>query len=88
VSESGKSTDAKNGGHHQRSGGLIGAGLGGEVGHMGEGAAIGAGAGAGRRGHDGFAHPWTGGLPPRGSTIEMVLDRPISFTSDEFGAAH
>jgi len=85
VSESGKSTDAKTIGVTTASGGLIGAGLGGENGggHMGEGAAIGAGAGAAAgimialltRGPDASL--------PKGSTIEMVLDRPISFTPDE-----
>ncbi len=83
VSESGKTTDAKTVAITGASGSLIGAGLGGELGHMGEGAAIGAGAGVAA----GFMMALLTRGPeatlPRGSTIEMVLDRPVSFTSDE-----
>ena len=83
VSESGKSTDAKTVAITSGSGALIGAGLGGEVGHMGEGSAIGAGAGAAAGVMMALLTRGPEASLPRGSTIEMVLDRPISFTSDE-----
>ena len=83
VSEGGKATDAKTVGITTASGGLVGAGLGGEVGHMGEGAAIGAGAGAAAGLMMALLTRGPEASLPKGSTIEMVLDRPISFTSDE-----
>ena len=36
-----------------------------------------------RRAHDGFAYSRTRGHLPKGSTIEMVLDRQISFNGEE-----
>jgi type IV secretion system protein VirB10 len=83
VSEGGKATDAKTVGITTASGGLIGAGLGGEVGHMGEGAGIGAGAGAAAGLMMALLTRGPEASLPKGSTIEMILDRPISFTSDE-----
>ena len=82
-SESGKGSDAKTVAATGATGALIGAGLGSQVGSMGEGAIIGAGAGAAAglmmtllsRGPDATL--------PKGSTIEMVLDRTIAFTGDE-----
>ena len=83
VSESGKSMDAKTVAITGASGGLIGAGLGGEAGHMGEGAGIGAGAGVAAGLMLALLTRGPEATLPRGSTIEMVLDRPISFTSEE-----
>jgi hypothetical protein len=83
VSEGGKSNDAKTVAITGASGGLIGAGLGGETGHMGEGAAIGAGAGVAAGFMIALLSRGPDATLPRGSTIEMVLDRPISFTSDD-----
>lgn len=83
VSESGKTTDAKTVAITGASGGLIGAGLGGEAGHMGEGAAIGAGAGVAAGLMMALLTRGPEATLPRGSTIEMVLDRPISFNSEE-----
>jgi type IV secretion system protein VirB10 len=83
ISEGGKSTDAKTVAITTGSGGLIGAGLGAEIGHIGEGAAIGAGAGAAAGVMMALLTRGPEAALPRGSTIEMVLDRPISFNSEE-----
>ena len=83
VSESGKSNDARTVAVTGASGGLIGAGLGGEAGHMGEGAAIGAGAGVAAGVMMAMLSRGPDATLTRGSTIEMVLDRPISFTGEE-----
>ena len=83
VSESGKTMDAKTVAITGAGGGLIGAGLGAEVGHIGEGAAIGAGAGVAAGVMMALLTRGPEAALPRGSTIEMVLDRPISFNPDE-----
>jgi hypothetical protein len=82
-SESGKSDDAKTIAITGASGGLIGAGLGGETGHMGEGAAIGAGAGVAAGVMMAMLSRGPEATLPKGSTIEMVLDRQLAFTDDE-----
>jgi hypothetical protein len=83
VSEGGKGNDVKTAAITGASGGLIGAGLGGENGHMGEGAAIGAGAGVAAGVMLALLTRGPEATLPKGSTIEMVLDRPISFTPQE-----
>jgi len=83
VSESGKSNDAKTIAITGASGGLIGAGLGSQVGSMGEGAAIGAGAGVAAGVMMALLSRGPEATLPRGSTLEMVLDRPISFNGEE-----
>lgn len=85
VSESGKSMDAKTIAVTGAGGGLIGAGLGGENGggHMGEGAAIGAGAGVAAGVMMALLTRGPEASLPRGSTIEMVLDRQLTFNAEE-----
>jgi hypothetical protein len=83
ISEGGKGTDAKTVAVAGAGGGLLGAGLGGEVGHMGEGAAIGAGAGAAAGLMLALLTRGPEATLPKGSTIEMVLDRQISFNGEE-----
>jgi type IV secretion system protein VirB10 len=82
-SESGKGNDAKTIAITGASGGLIGAGLGSEVGSMGEGAAIGAGAGVAAGVMMSLLSRGPEATLPKGSTIEMVLDRQLSFKSEE-----
>jgi type IV secretion system protein VirB10 len=82
-SESAKGDDAKTVAITGASGGLIGAGLGGEVGHMGEGAAIGAGAGVAAGVMMALLSRGPEATLPKGSTIEMVLDRQLSFKGEE-----
>lgn len=81
--ESGKANDAKTVAVTTASGGLIGAGLGSQVGSMGQGAAIGAGAGAAAGVMMALLSRGPDASLPKGSTIEMVLDRPISFNTEE-----
>ncbi len=82
-SEGGKGNDAKTIALTGVSGGLIGAGLGSQVGGMGEGAAIGAGAGVAAGVMMTLLSRGPDATLPKGSTIEMVLDRPIAFTDQE-----
>ena len=82
-SESGKADDAKTVAITGATGGLIGAGLGSQVGHMGEGAAIGAGAGVAAGVMMAMLSRGPEATLPKGSTIEMVLDRQLAFTGDE-----
>jgi hypothetical protein len=82
-SEGGKGADAKTVAITGASGGLIGAGLGSQVGSMGEGAAIGAGAGVAAGVMMALLSRGPEATLPKGSTIEMVLDRPISFVNEE-----
>jgi hypothetical protein len=82
-SESGKANDAKTVGVLGASGGLIGAGLGSQVGHMGEGAAIGAGAGVAAGMMMALLSRGPEATLLKGSTIEMVLDRQLTFSSEE-----
>ncbi len=82
-SESGKGNDVRTAAVTGASGGLIGAGLGGEVGHMGEGAAIGAGAGVAAGVMLAMLTRGPDATLSKGSTIEMVLDRQLSFSREE-----
>jgi hypothetical protein len=82
-SESGKGTDAKTVAVTGATGALIGAGLGSQVGSMGEGAAIGAGAGLAAGVMMAMLSRGPEATLPKGSTIEMVLDRQLSFTVEE-----
>jgi hypothetical protein len=82
-SESGKANDAKTVAVTSASGALIGAGLGSQVGSMGQGAVIGAGAGAAAGVMMAMLSRGPEATLPKGSTIEMVLDRPISFNDGE-----
>jgi hypothetical protein len=82
-SESGKGDDVKTAAITGVSGGLIGAGLGAEVGHMGEGAAIGGGAGLAAGVMLALLTRGPEATLPKGSTIEMVLDRQLTFDSTE-----
>jgi hypothetical protein len=82
-SESGKANDAKTVAVTGASGALIGAGLGSQVGSMGEGAAIGAGAGVAAGVMLAMLSRGPDATLPKGSTIEMVLDRQLTFTGDE-----
>jgi len=82
-SESGKATDAKTVAITGVSGGLIGAGLGSQVGRMGEGAAIGAGAGVAAGVMMAMLSRGPEATLAKGSTIEMVLDRQLTFDTGE-----
>jgi hypothetical protein len=82
-SESGKANDAKTVAITSASGGLIGAGLGSQVGSMGQGAAIGAGAGAAAGVMMAMLSRGPEATLPKGSTIEMVLDRQLTFNGEE-----
>src|ERR1035437_2291933 len=97
-SEGNKSGDARSVGEAAAAGASIGVIAGGAAGHYGMGAGIGAAAGAGAGmgggvgwGGAGAAAGMVGVLLSRGpdavlargSTLEMVLDRPISFTESE-----
>jgi hypothetical protein len=82
-SESGRGDDAKTVAITGASGALIGAGLGSEAGSMGQGAAIGAGAGVAAGVMMALLSRGPDATLPKGSTIEMVLDRQLTFNSDE-----
>jgi len=82
-SESGKANDMKTVAITGASGGLIGAGLGSQVGSMGEGAAIGAGAGVAAGVMMAMLSRGPEATLPKGSTIEMVLDRQLTFNGEE-----
>ena len=82
-SESGKGDDAKTVAVTGATGALIGAGLGSQVGSMGEGAAIGAGAGVAAGVMMALLSRGPEATLPKGSTIEMVLDRQLNFTGEE-----
>jgi hypothetical protein len=82
-SESGKGNDAKTIAITGASGALIGAGLGSEVGSIGQGAAIGAGAGVAAGVMMAMLSRGPEATLPKGSTIEMVLDRQLTFTGPE-----
>src|ERR1051326_699627 len=82
-SESGKANDAKTVAVTGASGGLIGAGLGSQVGHMGEGAAIGAGAGVATGVMMAMLSRGPEATLPKVSTIETVIDRQLRFSNEE-----
>ncbi len=87
-SEGNKSGDARTVGETAAAGASVGVIAGGATGHYGMGAAVGAAAGAAAglmgvlltRGPD--------AVLAKGSTIEMVLDRPISFEESELDFSH
>ena len=82
-SEGGKASDAKTVAVTGASGALIGAGLGSQVGSMGQGAAIGAGAGVAAGVMMAMLSRGPEASLPKGSTIEMVLDRQLTFTGQD-----
>jgi hypothetical protein len=85
VSESGKANDAKTVAITGAGGGLIGATLGNEAGSMAKGAAIGSGAGLAAGLMMALLTRGPEATLTKGSTIEMVLDRSLSFSGDELG---
>jgi type IV secretion system protein VirB10 len=87
VADSNKTGDAKTVATGGITGGTIGVIAGEETGHLGMGAGIGAGAGAAA---GMVAVLFTRGPEAeltKGSTIEMVLDRPLTFAADEVSFA-
>ena len=85
IGDSGKGADARTIGTTTAIGTGVGAAIGSAAGHLGAGLGIGAAAGAlgglaavlGTRGPD--------AILPRGTTVEMVLDRDLTFTRGEIG---
>jgi type IV secretion system protein VirB10 len=82
-SEGNKSGDARTVGEAGAAGASIGTIAGGAAGHYGMGAGIGAGAGAAAGMIGVLASRGPDAVLAKGSTLEMVLDRPISFTESE-----
>jgi type IV secretion system protein VirB10 len=82
-SEGNKSGDAKTVGEAAAAGASIGTLAGGAAGHYGMGAGIGAAAGAAAGMIGVLASRGPDAVLARGSTLEMVLDRPISFTETD-----
>ena len=82
-SEGNKSGDAKTVGEAAAAGASIGTLAGGAAGHYGMGAGIGAAAGAAAGMIGVLASRGPDAVLARGSTLEMVLDRPISFTESD-----
>ena len=82
-SEGNKSGDAKTVGEAAAAGASIGTLAGGAAGHYGMGAGIGAAAGAAAGMIGVLASRGPDAVLARGSTLEMVLDRPISFTEND-----
>ena len=82
-SEGNKSGDARTVGEAGAAGATIGTIAGGAAGHYGMGAGIGAAAGATAGMIGVLASRGPDAVLARGSTLEMVLDRPISFTESE-----
>jgi hypothetical protein len=66
---------------------VIGSGIGAAAGHLGAGAGIGAGAGAAAGLLGVLLTRGPEAILPKGSTVEMVLDRPLTFTRDELVAS-
>lgn len=88
-SEGNKSGDARNVGEATAAGASVGVIAGGAAGHYGMGAGIGAAAGATAGLIGVLASRGPDAVLAKGSTIEMVLDRNLTFTQNElnFGAA-
>jgi hypothetical protein len=82
-SEANKSGDAKTIGEAAAAGASIGTLAGGAAGHYGMGAGIGAAAGAAAGMIGVLSSRGPDAVLARGSTLEMVLDRPISFTESD-----
>ena len=82
-SEGNKSGDARTVGEATAAGASIGTIAGGAAGHYGMGAGIGAAAGAAAGMIGVLSSRGPDAVLARGSTLEMVLDRPISFTENE-----
>jgi len=82
-SEGNKSGDARSVGEAAAAGASIGVIAGGAAGHYGMGAGIGAAAGAAAGMVGVLLSRGPDAVLARGSTLEMVLDRPISFTESE-----
>jgi type IV secretion system protein VirB10 len=82
-SEGNKSGDARTVGEAAAAGASIGTIAGGAAGHYGMGAGIGAAAGAAAGMIGVLSSRGPDAVLARGSTLEMVLDRPISFTESE-----
>jgi type IV secretion system protein VirB10 len=82
-SEGNKSGDARTVGEAAAAGASIGTIAGGPAGHYGMGAGIGAAAGAAAGMIGVLSSRGPDAVLARGSTLEMVLDRPISFTESE-----
>ena len=82
-SEGNKSGDAKTVGEAAAAGASIGTLAGGAAGHYGMGAGIGAAAGAAAGMIGVLSSRGPDAVLARGSTLEMVLDRPISFTESD-----
>lgn len=82
-SEGNKAGDARNVGEATAAGASIGVIAGGAAGHYGMGAGIGAAAGAAAGLIGVLASRGPDAVLAKGSTIEMVLDRPVSFEAKE-----
>jgi type IV secretion system protein VirB10 len=82
-SEGNKSGDAKTVGEAAAAGASIGTLAGGAAGHYGMGAGIGAAAGAAAGMIGVLASRGPDAVLARGSTLEMVLDRPINFSEND-----
>jgi type IV secretion system protein VirB10 len=82
-SEGNKSGDAKTVGEAAAAGASIGTLAGGAAGHYGMGAGIGAAAGAAAGMIGVLSSRGPDAVLARGSTLEMVLDRPISFSEND-----
>ncbi|MCU1237209.1 MAG: hypothetical protein JWP63_5176 [Candidatus Solibacter sp.] len=82
-SEGNKSGDARSVGEAAAAGASIGVIAGGAAGHYGMGAGIGAAAGAAAGMVGVLMSRGPDAVLARGSTLEMVMDRPISFTEKE-----
>src|SRR5450759_3637513 len=82
-SEGNKSGDARSVGEAAAAGASVGVIAGGAAGHYGMGAGVGAAAGAAAGMVGVLLSRGPDAVLARGSTLEMVLDRPISFTESE-----
>lgn len=82
-SEGNKAGDARTVGEAAAAGGSVGVIAGGAAGHLGMGAGIGAAAGAAAGMVGVLLSRGPDAVLARGSTLEMVLDRPISYTENE-----
>jgi hypothetical protein len=89
-SEGNKAGDARSVGEAAAAGASVGVIAGGAAGHYGMGAGIGAAAGAAAGMVGVLLSRGPDAILARGSTLEMVLDRPISFNENElnFGATY
>ena len=83
-SEGNKAGDARYGGRGGGAGASIGVIAGGAAGHYGMGAGVGAAAGAAAGMMGVLLSRGPDAVLARGSTLEMVLDRPITYTESEF----